>query len=45
MIIIFIGFIVGLILSGMIYAVAGLIRHAWKVRGWKREGAWEKFAF
>jgi len=39
--IIFIGFI----LSVMIYAVIELLGDAWKVRNWRRENEWEKFAY
>lgn len=37
--------IVSLMLSGAVYAVAVLLDYMLKVRGWSREGAWEKFAF
>ena len=32
-------------LSGAIYGVVQLLRHAWKVRGWSHEGKWKEFAF
>lgn len=36
---------IGLILSVMFYAAIDLLRYAWQVRNWRREGAWEKYVF